>query len=78
VIVSLIVCPSAFSRTDVLFRPLHVGLGWSDFEDAVQIAAAYRAGADYLNTRKPKDFEGGLIDVVQPGEFLALLRAPKE
>ena len=55
-----------------------VGLGWSDFEDAVQMAAAYRAGADYLITRNPKDFKGGPTEVVQPGEFLALLRAPHE
>jgi len=55
-----------------------VGLGWSDFEDAVQMAAAARAGADYLITRNPKDFKDGPIDVVQPGEFLALLRAPYE
>ncbi len=55
-----------------------VGLGWSDFEDAVQMAAAYRAGADYLITRNPKDFRGGPIDVALPGEFLALLRAPHE
>jgi len=52
-----------------------VGLGWPDFEDAVQMAAAARAGADYLITRNPKDFRGGPIGVVQPGEFLALLRA---
>jgi len=55
-----------------------VGLGWSDFEDAVQMAAAARAGADYLITRNPKDFRSGPIDVVQPGEFLALLRAHHE
>lgn len=55
-----------------------VGLAWPDFEDAVQMAAAAQAGADYLITRNPKDFKAGPIDVVQPGEFLALLRAPYE
>ena len=55
-----------------------VGLGWFDFEDAVQMSAAAREGADYLITRNPKDFKDGPIDVVQPGEFLALLRAPHE
>ena len=52
-----------------------IGLGWADFEDAVQMAAADRSGADYLVTRNPKDFEGGPIDVLQPGELLALLKA---
>jgi predicted nucleic acid-binding protein len=50
-----------------------LSMGWSDFEDAVQMAAAVKAGADYLVTRNPDDFEGGPIPVLQPGEFLPLL-----
>jgi predicted nucleic acid-binding protein len=50
-----------------------IALQWSDFEDAVQMAAASQCGADYLVTRNPKDFKGGLITVLQPGEFFALL-----
>lgn len=50
-----------------------VSMGWSDFEDAVQMAAAVEAGAEYLLTRNPDDFEGGPIPVLQPGEFLPLL-----
>ena len=51
-----------------------LGLKWKDFEDAVQMAAAARAGAEYLITRNPGDFEGGTVPVLQPGEFTALLR----
>ncbi|MAT96141.1 MAG: hypothetical protein CL608_03275 [Anaerolineaceae bacterium] len=47
--------------------------GWSDFEDAVQMAAAANADADYLVTRNPRDFQSGIIPVVQPAAFLTLL-----
>lgn len=47
--------------------------GWSDFEDAVQMAAAANIGADYLITRNPRDFQAGTIPVVQPAAFLTLL-----
>lgn len=48
--------------------------GWQDFEDAVQMAAAVNAGADYIVTRNPRDFQDGLIPVVQPAALLALLK----
>ena len=47
--------------------------GWKDFEDAVQMAAAVQAHVDYLVTRNPRDFKGGLVPVVQPAALLALL-----
>ncbi len=47
--------------------------GWSDFEDAVQMAAAANAAADYLITRNPRDFRSGTVPVVQPAAFLTLL-----
>ena len=47
--------------------------GWNDFEDAVQMAAAANIGADYLITRNPRDFQAGIIPVVQPAAFLTLL-----
>lgn len=47
--------------------------GWPDFEDAVQMAAAATVGADYLVTRNPRDFQSGIIPVVQPAAFLTLL-----
>lgn len=47
--------------------------GWSDFEDAIQMAAAANAAADYLVTRNPRDFRSGIVPVVQPAAFLTLL-----
>ena len=49
-------------------------LGWRDFKDAVQMASAAAAGADFLVTRNPKDFKGGPIPTLQPSEMLALIR----
>ena len=49
--------------------------GWSDFEDAVQMAAAADAVADCLITRNPRDFQKGIVQVVQPGAFQALLKS---
>ncbi len=48
--------------------------GWKDFEDAVQMAAAANAHANYLITRNPRDFRDGIIPVVQPAAFLTLLK----
>ena len=46
-------------------------LGISDFEDAVQAAAALQIGADYLITRNTKDFKASPVEVRTPGEALA-------
>lgn len=51
-----------------------LALGFADFEDAVQVAAALRAGCDCLVTRNARDFKGSPVDVRTPGEVLALLR----
>ena len=48
-------------------------LGWKDFEDAVQMAAAFNAQVDYLVTRNPKDFKDELVRVLQPGDLTALI-----
>ena len=48
-------------------------LGWTDFEDAVQMAAAVAEGVDYLITRNIKDFQSGPVPVIQPAAFLTLL-----
>ncbi len=50
-----------------------LALGWQDFEDAVQMAAAFNAQADYLVTRNPKDFKDHLVRVLQPGDLMALI-----
>ncbi len=48
-------------------------LGWKDFEDAVQMAAAFNAQVDYLVTRNPNDFKDELVRVLQPGDLMALV-----
>ena len=45
-------------------------LHWKDFEDAVQYAVAMANHVDVIITRNRKDFEGGLIPVLSPQEFL--------
>lgn len=47
-------------------------LRWQDFEDAVQMVAALNSQANYLVTRNPKDFKDELVQVLQPGDLLAL------
>lgn len=47
--------------------------GISDFEDAVQAAAALQISADYLVTRNTKDFRAAPIEARTPGEVLAML-----
>jgi len=47
--------------------------GWSDFEDAVQMAAALNEQADYLVTRNGQDFETQPVSVVTPSGLMALL-----
>ncbi len=59
---------------DVILKAL--ALGWQDFEDAVQMAAALKSQANYLVTRNPKDFKDELVQVLQPGDLLALLAPP--
>jgi predicted nucleic acid-binding protein len=48
--------------------------GWDDFEDAVQMAAAVRAGVDYLVTRNPRDFPDGHVPVILPTALPPLLK----
>ena len=50
-----------------------LSLGWKDFEDAVQMAAAGTEDIDYLITRNIKDFQSGPVPVIQPAAFLVLL-----
>jgi predicted nucleic acid-binding protein len=53
---------------DVLLQAL--SLGWDDFEDAVQAAAALGARATHVITRNPRDFVGLTIPVLTPEEFV--------
>ncbi len=48
-----------------------ISYGMSDFEDALQLAAAEACAADVLITRNTKDFKASTIPVMTPEEFLA-------
>ena len=56
---------------DIIEQALN--LPYSDFEDAVQMMAAVRTGADYVITRNPGDYTHGPLPVLMPAELLALL-----
>ena len=43
---------------------------WRDFEDAVQSATASRIGADYIITRKTKDYQDSKIKALTPEDFI--------
>lgn len=43
-----------------------LALGFKDFEDAVQVAAALHVGADHLVSRNEKDFRGSPVDIRSP------------
>ncbi len=55
-----------------------LALGWPDFEDAVQMTAASAAGADYVVTRNVAHFKPGILPVVTPDAFSALVVAAGE
>lgn len=50
-----------------------LALTLSDFEDAVQVAACLRSGAEVLVTRNPRDFKDAPVRVQRPAELLALV-----
>jgi predicted nucleic acid-binding protein len=50
-----------------------LSLGLTDYEDAVQVAACLRIGADMLVTRNPRDFKGAPVVTRSAGEVLAFL-----
>lgn len=50
-----------------------LNLPYQDFEDAVQMMAAVRAGVRYLVTRNVRDYKAGPLPVLQPAELLALV-----
>jgi predicted nucleic acid-binding protein len=52
-----------------------LALGWSDFEDALQMLCAVAASADYLVTRNTRDFKSSSIPAVTPSELLAILQS---
>ena len=50
-----------------------LALGWADFEDALQMAAAAQSGCSNVVTRNPKDFPAAPVAVISPVGLLAIL-----
>lgn len=46
-----------------------------DFEDCLQEECAVEAMADYIVTRNPNDFVNSRVKVIQPDEFLSMMKA---
>jgi len=55
-----------------------LALPYRDLEDAVQMAAARQAGADYLVTRDRAGYPAGPLPALAPAELLTLLPGGKE
>ena len=54
------------------------GIKNNDYEDAIMIESATRAGLDCIITRNPDHFKTDAIPVYSPTEFVANLSATKE
>lgn len=52
-----------------------LNLPYRDFEDAVQTVAALQVHADYFVTRNVRDYQPAPMEVLQPVELLAILKA---
>ena len=48
-----------------------IDMGWDDYEDSLQCAAAERVKADYIITRNVKDFRNSNVLALTPVEYLA-------
>jgi predicted nucleic acid-binding protein len=55
-----------------------LALPYRDLEDALQMAAARQAGADYLVTRDRAGYAAGPLPALAPAELLALLPAAED
>jgi predicted nucleic acid-binding protein len=52
-----------------------LALGWDDYEDAVQICAAAQSNIDFFITRDKFIVSPDLFTVVQPEDFISLIKA---
>lgn len=50
-----------------------MGIGNNDYEDALMIASAQRAGVDSIVTRDPKHYRSSTVNVYSPEKFLDVL-----
>ena len=48
--------------------------GFTDFEDCLQEECAVEVMADYIVTRNIEDYKKSRVKVIEPGEFIKLLR----
>jgi hypothetical protein len=64
--------PGLAERSELLQA---LALGFPDFEDAVQAACAAMVNADWIVTRKIKDFRKSPVAGNPPGPVLAAIRA---
>ena len=63
---------------DAQILNLSIDSALPDFEDAIQLHSAVRAGASYLITRDPANFPTDTLSVATPDEYLAVLRLDGE
>lgn len=57
-------------RNDAEQIEFALSLGFSDFEDALQYAAAIGAGCEYIITRNKKDFEKSDLKIMSAREYM--------
>lgn len=60
-------------RTDKSVLQNAFSLNFTDYEDAVQCAAAMAENLDAIVTRNTKDYKNSSVKVYSPGEFLQVL-----
>jgi hypothetical protein len=53
-----------------------LGMGWTDFEDAVCAASAKSAGCHFIATRDPQGFKRSALPALAPREALVAIRSP--
>ena len=68
-----------FSLIDTLGIDCQNALGNEngDYEDAVLIESAVRAGADCIVTRNPEHFKTSTVPVYAPGQFVTVISQPE-
>lgn len=61
---------SSTTTQDALFA---IDLHFSDFEDALQVAAAKKCSADFIITRNVKHYKNSPVTAINPGMFIKKL-----
>ena len=66
-----------FAGLSFLDLEIAANMKWRDFEDAVQSSTAVRIRADYIITRKTKDYHGSPVPAVTPEEYFKNIFEPE-